>query len=289
MRFLHLTMKKWLPLLALPLLLFSCIKEKYAIEYGEDNTQRLITEFEGAKDTLISKAIDAATGISVVELINLQSVSRSVIEQSYTVKLSVNNALLTAYNNNNGTNFILPPAAAITLETLDFSISKERRVIPVIARINSTSLIGNDYAIPLTITQVGSGEISKLSQNVIVAISVKNAYDANYRSVGSRTSHGGPSPSDPVTAVFPYDYTKTLVTVNANTCTMFTADNVDDMYITVNPDNSVTCSTSPFGAFPTSNEGPCSYNPTTRVFTLNYKYFNSAGNYRKMVETLTRI
>jgi hypothetical protein len=157
-----------------------------------------------------------------------------------------------------------------------------------VGRVNTSLLAGNAYAIGLTISTVTDGEISQVAQNILVAISVKNPWDGDYRAIGNRNNHGGPSPADPVVASFPFDYIKTLFTVNANTCEMLTADGVDFCNITVNPDNSVTLSTSPFGSFATSNEGPCSYNPATRTFTLNYKYFNSAGNYRRINETLIR-
>ncbi|MDZ4794474.1 MAG: DUF4361 domain-containing protein [Bacteroidota bacterium] len=280
--------KKWMALVVvLPFLVTSCIKEKYKIDYGADNTTRLITEFTDGKNDINTLAIDAATGISVVPLTEIRAVTRSVISKGYTVKISLNNSLITAYNTANGTAFVAPPVSAITLETLDFNLSDQRRSAFVTARINPTSLLGNLYAIGLTITLVGDGEISQVAKNVLIAISVKNAYDADYRSVGTRTSHGGPNNTFPITGTFPYNYIKNLATVDATTCIMQTADNVDDMYIKVNPDNSVTVSTVP-GGFATSNEGPCTYNPATRTFTLNYKYFNSSGNYRKMVETLVR-
>jgi Domain of unknown function (DUF1735)/Domain of unknown function (DUF4361) len=279
---------KWILLLAaLPVLATSCIKDKYRIDYGGDNTTRLITEFVNGQNAINSLAIDASTGISVIPLTEVRAVTRSAVSKGYTVKIAINNNLITAYNTANSTSFVAPPASAITLESLDYTLSDQRRSAPIVARINSTSLLGNDYAIGLTITQVSDGEISQLAKNFLIAISVKNPYDADYRSVGTRTAYGGPDNTFPVTGTFPYNYIKTLTTVDATTCIMQTADNVDDMYIKVNPDNSVTISTVP-GGFATSNEGPCSYNPATRTFTLNYKYFNSSGNYRKMTETLVR-
>ncbi len=275
--------------LALPFLATSCIKEKYTIDYGEDNTTRLITEFKTEGKAEIDLAVDAASGISVVNMTEVGAVSRSVVAKNYTVKVVVNNALITAYNTANGTSLVPAPSSALTFEALSFDLSKERRVMPVVARVNSTALTNDTYAVGLTISEVTDGEVSQLTKNLLIILSVKNAYDADYRSIGLRTNHGGPNNTFPITGTFPFNYIKRLVTVNANTCTMFTADNVDDMYITVNPDNSVTCSTNPLiGAFVTSNEGPCTYNPATRTFTLTYKYFNSSGNYRIITETLTR-
>lgn len=267
----------------------SCLKDKYVVDYGGDNTQRLITEFKTEGKSEIDLAVDAASGVSVVNLTEIGAVSRSAIGASYTAKVTINNALITAYNTANSASLVPVPASALTVESLDFTFSKERRQAPVVARVNSTSLTADEYAIGLTISQVSDGEISQITKNLLIKLSVKNPYDADYRSVGVRTNFGGPNNTFPITATFPFNYIKRLVTVDANTCEMFTADNVDDMYIRVNPDNSVTCLTHPIiGAFATSNEGPCFYNPTTRTFTLTYKYFNSAGNYRLITETLTR-
>lgn len=274
-------------LLALPVLATSCIKDKYRIEF-EDNTTRLITEFAEGQKPIVQVAVDAATGVSVVPIAELRAVTRSVVKGAYNVTVTVNNNLISAYNAANGTSFTAPPAAAVTLEGLNFTLSNERRSVNVVGRVNTSLLAGNAYAIGLTISTVTDGEISQVAQNILVAISVKNPWDGDYRAIGNRNNHGGPSPADPVVASFPFDYIKTLFTVNANTCEMLTADGVDICNITVNPDNSVTLSTSPFGSFATSNEGPCSYNPATRTFTLNYKYFNAAGNYRRINETMVR-
>ncbi|MFN4894088.1 MAG: BT_3044 domain-containing protein [Bacteroidota bacterium] len=280
--------KTWiLSLVAAPLLLVSCIKDTYRTDF-EDNTQRLITEFAEGRKPIVQVAVDAATGISVVNMAELRAVTRSIVPAGYNVTVTVNNNLITAYNTANGTNFTPAPAAAVTLEGLNFSLSNERRSVNVVGRVNTSLLAGNAYAIGLTISTVSKGAISEVAKDILVAISVKNPWDGDYRATGFRNNHGGPSPSDPIVATFPFDDVKTLYTVNANTCEMLTADAIDYCLITVNPDNSVTMSTSPFGSFVTSNEGNCSYNPATRTFTLNYKYFNSLGNYRYIRETLVR-
>lgn len=278
--------------IAIVVFLGSCIKEKYKIDYT-DNTSRPIAEFlkgdaDAASAGLNSLALDFNTAFAEVDLTEIGTDIRSEFSGDLKIDIVKDNALLTAFNIANGTAFDPLPTTAGDLVTSSYSVNSTKKIVKVRVRIKSSELLGNAYALAIRISAASQGEISKLRKVYIVEVKVKNAYEADYDSKGVRTSHGGPTAAAPVTGTFPWSFVKTLATVNANTCELETADGVDLMYLTVNPDNSVTITDSPNGGFITANDGLCVYNPGTRTFTLNYKYFNSAGNLRRMTEVLVR-
>jgi hypothetical protein len=268
----------------------SCIKEKYKIEYT-DNTKRPIAEFlkgdsTAATASLKSLALSFSSSFVETDVTEIGTDLRSEFSGDIKIDIVKDNALLTAYNNANGTAYDPLPVTAGDLVTTSYTVSSGKKVIMVRARIKSSELAGNSYALAIRISAASQGEISKLRKIYITEVKVKNAYEADYDSEGLRTSYGGPTTASPVIGTFPWSFVKKLSTVNANTCELETADGVDFMYLTVNSNNSVTISDSPNGSFATSNDGPCTYNPFTNTFTLNYKYFNSAGNLRRMTEVL---
>ncbi len=273
-------------------LLGSCIKEKYKIDYT-DNTKRPIAEFlkgdaDAASAGLNSLALDFNAAFVEVDLTEIGTDIRNEFSGDIKIDIVKDNELLTAFNTANGTAFDPLPVTAGDLVSTSYTVSNAKKIVNVRVRIKSSELLGNAYALAIKITAASQGEISKLRKVYIVEVKVKNAYEADYDSEGVRTSHGGPTTAAPVTGTFPWSFVKTLATVNANTCELETADGVDLMYLIVNPDNSVTITDSPNGGFITANDGPCNYNPGTRTFTLNYKYFNGAGNLRRMTEVLVR-
>jgi hypothetical protein len=268
----------------------SCIKEKYKIDYA-DNTSRPIAEFlkgdsSAATITLKSLALNFSTSFAEVDVTEIGTDLRSEFSGDIKIDIVKDNALITAYNNANGTAYDPLPVTAGDLVTTSYTVTSAKKVVMVRARIKPSELAGNAYALAVKISTASQGEVSKLRKIYITEVKVKNAYEAEYDSDGLRTSYGGPTTASPVTGTFPWSFVKTLSTVNATTCELETADGVDYMYLTVNSNNSVTISDSPNGSFATSNDGPCTYNPGNKTFTLNYKYFNSAGNLRRMTEVL---
>jgi Domain of unknown function (DUF1735)/Domain of unknown function (DUF4361) len=269
------------------LLVFSsCLKEKYKIEV-DDNTSRVLTEFtEGGRDKLNSLAVDFGTDFIEVDLAELRILPRSDAKANNEVKVVLDPIIITEYNGANSTSFTVPPAAAYSLPTTSFTLSPSEKKTTVKIRIKPSAIAGGNYALGLSISQVTDGEISKLKKDYLVAVKVKNIYEGDYQSDGLRTSYGGPTVGAGITGTFPWSFVKTLATVDATTCELETADGVDLMYLKVNANNTVTISNSQNGNFATSNDGACTYNPATKTFTLNYKYFNGVGNLRRMTETL---
>jgi PBP1b-binding outer membrane lipoprotein LpoB len=272
------------------LLLYGCIKEKYKIDYNE-NTKRPIAEFlkgdsSAATASIKTLALDFNTAFVDVDLTDIGTDLRNEFNGDIKIDIVKDDALLTAYNNANSTTYDPLPASAGSITSFSYTVNSSKKTVKVKTRIKSSELVGQEYALAIRISSASQGEISKMRKIYIVEIKVKNAYEGEYASNGVRTSYGGPTTAAGITGTFPWDFAKYLFTVNATTCELETADGVDIMLLTVNPDNSVTITSHPFGGFATSNDGPCFYTPGTKTFTLNYKYFNGAGNLRRMTETL---
>lgn len=100
------------------------------------------------------------------------------------VKLSVDQAALTAYNTANSTNYSLLPAADYT-STLSTTIPANQNSANVVINLN-TSLIdpSQSYVLPLTITDGGGQQISNY-KTLLYNIQVKNKYDGVYTVTGT--------------------------------------------------------------------------------------------------------
>ena len=261
----------------------SCLKEKYQIDI-DDNTSRPITEFTYAKDGINSLALDYGTQVVEVDLTELRIPPRSELGNDVQVKIALNNAIVSAAG------YDPLPAGAFTLVTTDYTLTPENKKAQVRIKINPSMITGGAYAIGLSIMQVSEGEISQVSKDIVIEVKVKNVYEGEYHATGSRQNHSGPNFSDPIAATFAIDHDKYLYTVDQFTVETDVADLIGSawMYLEINPaTNNVTVkpsATSP--TFLLSNNGPCTYNPATRTFSLKYKYFNAAGNLRQITEVI---
>jgi hypothetical protein len=273
--------------------LAGCIKDDYQFDLSY-NFERPIAQFlagdsSGATATLGSLALDFSESFAEFDLTNIGFDPRNKLEGQIIVDIIKDDSIIAAYNNENETSLQPLPDSVGDIVSTSFTFSQNNKNATVRLNIKSSGLAGFDYALGLRINSVSKGEISQIKNVYIVQIKVKNAYEADYNAQGLRTNYGGPTINDPITGTAPWDFVKSVSTVDATTCETVTADGVDLMLLTVNSDNSVTVSPSPNGSFDTSNDGPCSYDPVTKTFTLNYKYFNSAGRLRRMTETMERL
>jgi len=142
----------------------------------------------------------------------------------------------------------------------------------------------------LTITSSSYGEISSVAQNVLVVVQVRNDYEGLYHATGQRTLYNGPTVASGIASVFDIDDDKYLYTIDQTTCETDVADLIGSawMFLTVNPaTHAVTVSPSTVSpTFALSNNGTCTYDPQSKTFSLEYKYFNGAGNLRVITETI---
>jgi hypothetical protein len=264
-------------------LMSSCLKEKYKLGIDE-NTDRVTTEFTSARTGGNSVALEFGTQFIEIDLTELRIPPRSAMNKSVQVKIAESNALVTAAGYST-----LPPGAYSIL-AYDYTLTPTVRKFPVRVRINPAALVGGSYAIGLTIQQVSEGEISQNAKDIVVEVKVKNDYEGEYHATGLRLLYAGPTLGSGVASQFDIDDDKYLYTIDKNTVETDVADLIGSgwMFLEVDPatfDVTVKPSTiSP--TFLLSNNGSCKYNPATRTFTLNYKYFNAAGNLRTITETI---
>ena len=274
---------QFLLLLSMTVLMNACIKESYEIPI-DDNTDRLITEFTTAKQGVNSLALDFGSQMIEVDLTELRVPPRSAMGNSVQVKIALNNALASAEG------FAIPAPSAYALVTTDYTLTPTNKKASVRLRVNPSGLIGDTYAIGLTIQQVSAGEINQAAKDIIIELKVKNAYEGDYYASGERILYAGPTIGSGIASIFSIDTDKYLYTIDQNTVETDVADLVGGgwMFLEVNPvTNDVTVKPSTISpTFALSNNGSCKYNPATKTFTLNYKYFNAAGNLRTIVETI---
>lgn len=261
----------------------SCLKEKYKLPI-DDNTDRVTTEFTTARTGVNFLALEFGTQFIEVDITELRIPPRSAMNESVQVKIAENNALVTAAGYSR-----LPPAAYSIL-SYDYTLTPTVRKLPVRIKINPSAVVGGTYAIGLTIQQVSKGEISQEAKDIVIEVKVKNDYEGEYHATGLRLLYAGSTIGSGIANQFEIDDDKYLFTIDQNTVETDVADLIGGgwMFLEVNPvtlDVTVKPSTvSP--TFLLSNNGSCKYNPATRTFTLNYKYFNAAGNLRTITETI---
>src|SRR5688572_24314066 len=195
----------------------ACLKGSYKLPV-DDNTDRLITEFTTAKDGVNSLALDFGTQMIEVDLTELRVPPRSSMAGSVQVKIALNNALAT----NEG--YAVPPSSAYAIVATDYTLTPTSRKVPVRIRINPSGLVGDSYAIGLTIQNVSAGEINQAAKDIIIELKVKNAYEGEYYASGERILYAGPTIGSGIASTFAIDVDKYAYTIDQNTVEIDVAD-----------------------------------------------------------------
>lgn len=149
----------------------------------EPNTDRVIAEFKDAQ-TGSYVSHDYSAGPVTVDLTELRLDPRTVTHHATTVKVIANPALVHDYNTMNGTTYVPVPAAAFALDPSEYVLTPEKRQATVRAGLRPDALLNEQYALGLSIAEMSDGEISKIANNVIVFIAIKNRYDGIYSAKG---------------------------------------------------------------------------------------------------------
>ncbi len=170
---------------------------------------------------------------------------------------------VTAYNAANGTGFLLYPTA--TLPTANVTIPAGAESKDVTLQVSNSNVLNvcNNYMIPVKITSASGGTVAANTGVTYVALPIQNPYVGTYHCTGYFQHPTSPRP---------IDQDKTMTTINCNTVLSQVGDlgAGRPMWLTINPDNSVTITDqSGLGVAP---NGPNTYNPATKTFTLNYAY-----------------
>lgn len=210
--------------------------------------------------------------------------------QDVTVSLAVDQATLDAYNKANGTSYQLLPATLYQVSSLTATVKAGSRLAP----INLSFFTGADkvpdptayndaqYALPLKITSASNNvPVSSNYGSKIIFLKIKNAYDGDYRSVGTF--------NHPTAGIRAINRSKTLATIDGSTVQTEYADlgAAASMWLKVNADNTVTITPKGTASTATIQFGVNKYDPATHAFTLSYKYAGAGGD-RVINEVITR-
>ena len=218
-----------------------------------------------------------------------------------TVNLEIDTAALTAFNNANGTSYVVPSDNAIYNIPSSVVIKKGESQAKAHIVITTTSSFdySASYALPLTITSAAGATISSNFSTEINSFVIQNKYAGSYDAVGYFYH-----PSSPRAL----SLTANLITVDPNTVDVPLGDlGGSGYYAQINIDpttNALTISSAtagvdmyPLDALPTSNPGytaqwgqssQCNntYDPSTGKFYLRIGYVGSTG-WRVSEEILT--
>ena len=259
--------------------------------YGDivPNTDRVMVEFTDSKNSG-TLSLPYSTNQVDTGLTEIRFNPRSAVSQNATVTFKLNNTIISDYNTANGTAYAPLPTSAysITSTTISLTPSDRKKRIPI--KLQPAAITGGAYALGLSITSSTYGEISSVAQNVFVVVQVRNDYEGLYHATGQRTLYNGPTVASGIASVFDIDDDKYLYTIDQTTSETDVADLIGSawMFLTVNPaTGAVTVSPSTVSpTFALSNNGTCTYDPQSKTFSLEYKYFNGAGNLRVISETI---
>lgn len=210
-----------------------------------------------------------------------------------TVKLSVDQAALDAYNTANKTNYQLLPAADYS-STLTAVIKAGTNLANVVINVN-TNLISpsvSNYVLPLTITDGGGQKISNY-KTVLYNVQVKNAYDGVYSLKGFVFRNDGTGNNDPGLGGYFKGLSQTLITISATTNTLTpvwrtgaAAGGVAGTFISVNPTtNKVTIASTGNATLGNDPAYDSRYDPSTKTFYLSYKWGSGSAT-RAQIDTL---
>ncbi len=270
-------------------LMTSCIKDDLVPLTDQGTTS--VRFYEGSENKIYFSPF---TTVRKVDLFNIRkdANSNASLQQPTAVKLTASRAMLDAYNKSHNETFEWLPESLYTLASTE-GIQKNSDGYTFnfasgdFAKDLSINLDGSKwdlsrkYAVAYAISDAGGATIKPSNDSIIVFVSIKNQYDGTYRSTGYFT-HPTASSSRAI------DKDKTLTTVNLTTVVTEFADLGSSgwlMWLTVNADNTVTITPKGSTASGVIQEGVNKYDPSTKTFTLNYKYSGSGG-FRVVTETI---
>jgi hypothetical protein len=298
MKFLINTKAITLGLMGSGILLFSsCLKDTGPVQDYSTSPPVISFQTDGQGGTSTSVAVLGTSSSSspVVDSVEVSlGAARLYLSTPVQVSVSAPQASLDAYNAANGTSYILLPAADYAIQNNGtVTMPAGKNLINFGVSFYGSSIdFSQSYALPLTITgATGGGSVVASNLNVyVLVITPANAYSGNYTAAGTRTLYAGATVASGVAGQASIGGTVTMSFVSNTVSEVQLGDlTADFMDLTVNPDNSVTVGPASSGATFASlaNDGTCTYDPSTGIFTLAYKYYNGSGNLRHIDETLT--
>ena len=267
----------------------SCDKDD--INEGITSTEQTIIKLPAGEDEIFTLALDAKPGQVEVGVLEVRRDVKfeSELNKTQVVKVSANNAAITAYNTAHGTTYIPFSGYTVGSETpfdgtnYTVTFNPGEFVIYIKFKLDPSTLdLSKKYAAAFKISEASGAQISASKDKALIEIAVKNEFDATYHASG--VFH------HPTAGDRAIDEDKYLATVGPRSVRANLGDLGGagyQMILTVNPDNSVTITKA--GVTPNIDQswGRNYYDPATKSFHLHYSYNTAAP--RIIEETIKRL
>ncbi len=166
----------------------SCLKDKNIDDqlYGLKGLEDVkLAELVGAPSRVISLVASDVDTTFVIVGVHLNSAKPA--NKDITVTLVPDATVIDDYNNDNGTNYVVPPSGSYTLSDLNVVIPKGSRDGSFTLTAKSSDLAGGEYAFGYKIESISDAEfvISRNYSTLITIVGVKNKYDGHYSATGT--------------------------------------------------------------------------------------------------------
>jgi len=265
------------------------------------------TDFSKA-GTLVELPLSAATGLGKLtiealpiqtQLQNIPVVVNIASPQPLGSALNVTLALgvqadIDAFNKANGyttedgTAYVLPPAAAYALNPSKVTIPAGQRTATANLQVNTSLLDPNAlYLIPVSIIDGGGQKISNY-KTILFSVQPKNKYDGLYTMKGYTLRAGDPDLTGNFSGAV-----QTMATAGANSIVGLTqlwhggsgVGGISPVTLTVSADNKVTASSAINATLVQDGDYNNRYDPATKTFYVAF-YWNAGKAARYAVDTL---
>lgn len=250
-----------------------------------------VVEFPLGGPGLVKNTLSAFSNAIVDTVIAINIASPDPLNKDVNITVAKDDAAVTQYNNDHGSNFVALPANMLIIENPVVTIRAGYRVGKLRVRIRFDQFLpNNEYMLALAITDAPGLVISGNFGKFLWAFVVKNSLEGNYTGTGTIKLYNGPDIPSGIGTTRNFNRTIVTSTVSATTIQAQIADLANLMNLTVNSiTNQVTVSPAGSNSFAVvENNGPCTYDPGTKTFTLNFKYINPSGNLREVTQTMVK-
>ena len=269
--------------LILPLITTSCLKDNELIGPDADGAVDNVIEF----GNLAAPASDVTSSIPLYALsfdmdpdgvlnLVLKCVGAKPATTDIKVNISIDNSLLTKYNEENETKYVALPTSQYSLPSSEVTIkSGEREAIIPLNLKPSLFTFEKDYALGFKIASVSSGVISGNFGQIVTAISGKNPYDGSFNYTTSSITSLVPNANKSVK----------LVTVGANRVKLspgLLGTYSNEVYYNIDPaTNHVTVECPSLGV-QTPQDTRSKWDPATKTMTVYWKQGNGGRTFEEV-------
>ena len=247
----------------------------------------------------LTLALDNSSTVTVVDLVPINLATAGAAPEDIKVTVSLTPTLVDAFNTNNGTAYVVPDPSMYTLVNAGVvTIPKGQHTGYVQISFKPSDFLGGSWALGFKITSVDkSGYVISGNMNTgIVALVIKNAYEADYNVTGYFVHPSAPRAIGQV---------KHLATISAIRCEGTVGDLGSPFDFDVDPSNNLINwqpqgSTSPASGFingvdnasgDANYPGPPyvyttynnTYDPTNKIFWMHYGYRGTGPAYSREI------